>query len=372
MTVYIVRNYPYSALSGVRRPLGVIERINKRLTAPLANRLKDKHYVTPNRITWASFIVAGILSPLMIVKGYFFISAILILIGAWLDSLDGDLARIRNQKSKEGAILDAVLDRYADLLVIASIIMVVREFHDALIVGLFAMLGSFLVPFVRAETESLGKSSVTTFGSRDIRNIMLVIGLGLGELYALLWALALTTNLSALHRLYHLVTKIEKANIFKEILRSCFPIGIITPIMIIEKYFFVAAILILLAVMLGGKAGSKEAEALNSILWRFADSLILISILIVLISDYSNSLLSLLIGLAAIIGLFLMSYVRVRVKAEKGISVDFMPRIIFYLIIALGLILAQLNLTLLFISILLVSILTNLSASCEFYSAIRR
>ena len=190
----------------MERPKGIIERINKKLTVPLAEKLKDKYYITPNRITWISFIIAGILAPFMILEKHFIIASILVLIGAWLDSLDGDLARVRKQTSKEGEILDAVLDRYVDLLIISAMIFVER---DCLIAGLFALIGSSLVPYVRARTEAAGKKSISTFGSRDIRNIILVVGLISGMLCRTLWVLAIVANLSACHRFYYAIRREE-------------------------------------------------------------------------------------------------------------------------------------------------------------------
>ncbi len=177
---------------------GPIERLNKKLTQPLALLLKDFEPITPNRLTLISFLFAGIVAPLLILKGHLFLSAIFIYIGALLDSLDGDLARVRGITSKEGAILDAVLDRYIDLFIISAIIIYDK---GCLVWGLLAMVGSALVPYVRAKTEAVGKSSTPTFASRDIRNLILFVGLILGSPCLTLIVLALLSNLSALHRL---------------------------------------------------------------------------------------------------------------------------------------------------------------------------
>jgi len=75
--------------------------------------------------------------------------------------------------------------------------------------GLAALLGNQMVPYLRARTEAAGKASVATFGSRDIRNMVLVVGLIGGWYCALLIVLALISNASALHRFYH-ATKEQK------------------------------------------------------------------------------------------------------------------------------------------------------------------
>ena len=180
-----------------KRPVGIIERLNKCFTRPLAHRLVGILWITPNRITWTSAAFAGLLAPLAIVEDWHIAAALLVLAGAWLDSLDGDLAQARGCGSKEGEILDAVLDRYIDFALVVALIY--RE-PDYLMAGLAALLGCQMVPYIRARTEAAGKSSIATFGSRDIRNFILVLGLITGLYKVLIIVLAVVTNLSAIHR----------------------------------------------------------------------------------------------------------------------------------------------------------------------------
>lgn len=182
------------------RPSGFIERLNKKLSDPVARLLVNVSSITPNGITWTSAFVAGVLAPWAIVAGLNLLAAILVLAGAWLDSLDGNLARTRQCGTKEGEILDAVLDRYIDFAIIAALIW---QTPECLLVGLAALLGNQMVPYLRARTEAAGKASVATFGSRDIRNMVLVVGLIGGWYRVLLIVLAIITNASALHRFYH-------------------------------------------------------------------------------------------------------------------------------------------------------------------------
>ncbi len=181
------------------KPAGLVEKFNKKITRPLAKRLAPVRWLSPNLITWISFILSGLVAPFLVIKGKLQIAGLLVLLGAWLDSLDGDLARERGQVSAEGAILDAVLDRYTDLFLIASLILYCNR---CLVAGLLSMVGSSLVPYVRAKVEACGKEAVATFGSRDIRNVIVLLGLILRRPFEMLWILAIVSNLSALHRFY--------------------------------------------------------------------------------------------------------------------------------------------------------------------------
>ena len=134
------------------------------------------------------------------------------------DYLDGELARKQGRSSREGAIFDAVLDRYTDLLIIGALTYLTAVISDpqlylfigklgfmtseaALLLGLAALLGSALTPYVRAKTEAEGKNSILTIGDRGWRNRILVVGLLAGQQLWTLAAIAAVSNFSAIRRL---------------------------------------------------------------------------------------------------------------------------------------------------------------------------
>ena len=140
------------------------------------------------------------------------------MLGDLLDYLDGGLARKQGRSSKEGAIFDAVLDRYTDFLVIGALTyltaVILNPQRDlfigkitfmnsefALLLGLAALLGSALTPYVRAKTEAEGKKSIPTIGDRGWRIRILVVGLTAGQPLWTLAAIAAVTNFSAIRRL---------------------------------------------------------------------------------------------------------------------------------------------------------------------------
>ncbi len=69
--------------------------------------------------------------------------------------------------------------------------------------GLAALLGTMLTPYIRAKTEAQGKNSVNTIGERGWRNRIMVVGLLLSQPVWTMAAIAVVANLSALHRLIH-------------------------------------------------------------------------------------------------------------------------------------------------------------------------
>ncbi|GAX86854.1 conserved hypothetical protein [Lebetimonas natsushimae] len=69
----------------------------------------NKTNITPNQITFISFIVA-ILAGEAFFKGYFILGAILYQLSFIFDIVDGALARVTNQSSKFGAFFDVFTD----------------------------------------------------------------------------------------------------------------------------------------------------------------------------------------------------------------------------------------------------------------------
>ena len=107
----------------------------------------------------------------------------------------------------KGAILDSVLDRYTDLMILSAIIIANRDY---LILGLIAMIGSALIPYIRARVEGAGYKAAGTFCSREIRCLIIIVGLMFHLIFLMLLSLAILTNISAIHRLYNSLKQIEK------------------------------------------------------------------------------------------------------------------------------------------------------------------
>lgn len=83
-------------------------------------------------------------------------------LGGWLylfagacDFIDGRIARLSGRTSKAGAALDSVLDRYSESVVLAGMAWFYRD-SWVLVIALTALIGSNLVPYVRARGEGLG------------------------------------------------------------------------------------------------------------------------------------------------------------------------------------------------------------------------
>ena len=208
-----------------RLPENAADRMYRRGTEPLAGYLARYRWITPNRISLAGFLLGGVGASICILTLPLWTAGILVTLGDILDYLDGDIARRQETGSREGAIFDAVLDRYTDFLVIGALtylVAVVLDMHadfligeltlltsdTALLLGLAALLGSMLTPYVRAKTEAEGMNSLAVIGDRGWRNRILIVGLLLGQPVWTLGAIALVANFSAIHRLILALRKV--------------------------------------------------------------------------------------------------------------------------------------------------------------------
>ncbi len=70
-----------------------------------------------------------------------------------LDALDGKVARLKTTESKRGDFVDHVIDRYADVFILAGIAL---GAHCSVFVGLFAVIGVMLASYMGTQAQALG------------------------------------------------------------------------------------------------------------------------------------------------------------------------------------------------------------------------
>ncbi|MDD1717579.1 MAG: CDP-alcohol phosphatidyltransferase family protein [Methanoregulaceae archaeon] len=76
--------------------------------------------LTPNILSVASFIVAGF-AGIAFFAGSIVLGVVMVALNAFLDALDGALARAMQAQSMRGDFLDHAIDRYADIFIITGI-----------------------------------------------------------------------------------------------------------------------------------------------------------------------------------------------------------------------------------------------------------
>jgi CDP-diacylglycerol---glycerol-3-phosphate 3-phosphatidyltransferase len=177
----------------------------------------------PNHLTYLGLLAGLLTIPAF---GYsLWLGGLAVLLSGFIDTLDGSLARKTGQKTKSGAFLDSVFDRYSDFFIVLGI-WVYYRFHphpwpSLIVLILFVFLsGSYLVSYARARGEGLGVSAQLGLFSRGERVVILGLGSIIndllmaffpvlpgfpdGILWFLLILLALGTHVTAWQRIIYL------------------------------------------------------------------------------------------------------------------------------------------------------------------------
>ncbi len=164
--------------------------------------------VTPNMITVAGTVGVAAASLWLLPIGELFPGAFIATCFVFTDMLDGQLARIKGNSGKYGAVLDSTMDRFGDAAVFGGItIWFMRTNHLLAVVSLFCLAAGLSVSYVKARAEGLGLNANVGLIERPER---LIIGLtsiglsGLGIQYVLpigMWGLAAGTALTLYQRM---------------------------------------------------------------------------------------------------------------------------------------------------------------------------
>ena len=156
--------------------------------------------VSPNALTAAGVSLCTAASVLVLFEHrnellFYWLAAIVFVVGSVLDILDGALARAGGKSTPFGAFLDSTTDRVGEGFMLAAIAYVFsRQGHDAFVaLAGAAIAGSFLVSYTRARAEALGLRGDVGIGSRAERVIVITAGLVLAPWGVLPWAILLLT-----------------------------------------------------------------------------------------------------------------------------------------------------------------------------------
>ncbi|MCU0691281.1 MAG: CDP-alcohol phosphatidyltransferase family protein [Polyangiaceae bacterium] len=188
--------------------------------------------IPANAVTTLSVLLASA-AGIATAAGNFALGGWIFLIAGVCDYLDGRLARKNGTASPRGAALDSVLDRYSDAAILMGLAWFFRQGWE-LIAVLVALVGSIMVPYVRARGEGLG-ASFRNVGLLQRPERVVLLGLSLAfspVLEALLRdgseppaqrlavagliLVAVTTHFTALQRLFHVLGSLG-ANAFGRI-----------------------------------------------------------------------------------------------------------------------------------------------------------
>jgi CDP-diacylglycerol--glycerol-3-phosphate 3-phosphatidyltransferase len=156
-----------------------------------------KTRLTPTALSLAgvTLCIAGSVSVYFEYKNellFFWLGAVLFLVGSVLDILDGALARAGGKSTPFGAFVDSTTDRIGEAFMLGAIGLVFsRDGNETALAFTFAALagGTFLVSYTRARAEALGLKGDVGLASRAERVVLILIGLAVAPWGGLQWAI---------------------------------------------------------------------------------------------------------------------------------------------------------------------------------------
>ena len=134
---------------------------------PVANRLltpwvnaADRFGLTPDAISIAAFIVACFAGIAYLLASqspwWYLVGALLVFWNGWLDLIDGALARAQDVASARGDLIDHVLDRYADIVIVAGLAAGINAYA----LGLVAITGVLMTSYLGTQAIAVGMDRV--------------------------------------------------------------------------------------------------------------------------------------------------------------------------------------------------------------------
>ena len=131
--------------------------------------------LTPNMLTLISLFIGGLAGYAIMRRAFFSGVALIVLMGV-ADMLDGATARAGGLASPYGTVLDHVVDRYAEFVILLGVML-----SGAVSPGwaMFALFGMVMASYVRARAESTGlvASCNVGFAGRQEKLVLLCLGM---------------------------------------------------------------------------------------------------------------------------------------------------------------------------------------------------
>jgi len=140
-------------------------------------RAAAKIGLSPDQVSVVAFAVAVAAAGAFAVGEpvFYVVGAVCVLLNGWLDLVDGALARHLEVSSDGGDLLDHVLDRYADIAIIAGFTVGI----EAYALGFAAVTGVLMTSYMGTQIQAvgIGREYGGLLGRADRLALMGIVGL---------------------------------------------------------------------------------------------------------------------------------------------------------------------------------------------------
>ncbi|MBZ5659024.1 MAG: CDP-alcohol phosphatidyltransferase family protein [Acidobacteriia bacterium] len=159
--------------------------------------------INPNLLTFFGLLV-NCWAAVMFALGKFRAGAMIIFFAAFLDMLDGQVARREKRVTAFGAFFDSTLDRYSDMALYMGLLVYYAQAGRGsyVILAAVATAGSVMVSYSRARAESLIPLCKVGFMERPERMVLLILGGLFNRMAPALWVISVVATLTVIHRIF--------------------------------------------------------------------------------------------------------------------------------------------------------------------------
>jgi CDP-diacylglycerol--glycerol-3-phosphate 3-phosphatidyltransferase len=160
--------------------------------------------IHPNVLTFIGLLI-NIYAAWLLSQGGFRWAAAVVVGAGLFDMVDGRVARATSQVTRFGGFFDSVVDRYSDLALYVGLLVYYASINRFFYIVLTAvvMTGSVMVSYTRARAENTIPKCKVGFLERPERIVLIIIGALFDRMAAVLWIIAVLSNLTVIHRMIY-------------------------------------------------------------------------------------------------------------------------------------------------------------------------
>ncbi len=160
--------------------------------------------ISPNFLTFLGLLI-NIGAAFLFARGQFRWAAAVVIGAGLFDMVDGRVARATDRVTRFGGFFDSVLDRYSDLALFMGLLVYYASINRFFYIVLTAivMTGSVMVSYARARAECTIPKCKVGFLERPERVVLIIIGALFNRMAAVLWVIAILSNLTVIHRMIY-------------------------------------------------------------------------------------------------------------------------------------------------------------------------
>ena len=160
--------------------------------------------IHPNVLTFIGLLI-NIGAAWLFAIGSFRWAGVVVICASLFDMVDGRVARATSQVTRFGGFFDSVIDRYSDLGLYMGLLVYYASINRFFYIVLTAivMTGSVMVSYSRARAENTIPKCKVGFLERPERIVLIIRGPLTGRMAAVLWVIAVLSNLTVIHRMIY-------------------------------------------------------------------------------------------------------------------------------------------------------------------------